>query len=243
MKGAWNMKPWKWKIWAVAILPAITATAQDVDLYNNITSPNSGYVMNFSNGQEIGDQIFLANYTTYPYLSDLNSFLIEYYSPNASFSGTVTADVRFYLNDSLTLFNGYPLPSTLFYDSGPFDIPTPQSAVGSDSAVLSFSPADLFLNGLVNLNPSMPMPSTFTVSMEFQGLEDSDQAGLTLGTAPTVGYNYGDYWLNNGGTWELLDNAVPVQFKIEVDVPEPNTLYLAAVGAALLAGFARRRRQ
>jgi len=236
------MKTWMWKIWAIAILPSVTVAAQDVDLYNNITSPNSGDVMNFSNGQEVGDQIFLANYATYPYLSDLNSFLIEYYSPNASFSGTVTADVRFYLNDGQPS-SGYSSPSTLFYDSGPFDIQTPQSAVGSDSAVLSFSPADLFLNGLVNLNPSSPMPSTFTVSMEYQGLEGSDQAGLTLGTAPTVGYNYGDYWLNNAGTWELLDNAVPVKFKLEVDVPEPNTLYLAAVGTALLAGFARRRRQ
>ena len=42
---------------------------------------------------------------------------------------------------------------------------------------------------------------------------------------------------------ELLENSIPFKPFIEVDVPEPATLCLAAVGAALLAGFARRRRQ
>ena len=241
MKGAWNMKTWKWKIWAVAILPAITATAQ-VDLYNNTSTAVTG-VMNCPNGQEIGDQIFLGNTAGYPVLGDLTGFSIGYYSPDAYFTGPVTADLRFYLNDG-PLFNGYATPDPFpFYDTGTFDIQTPQSAVGTDGAMMCFSSSDLFSDALVNLNPSMPMPSTFTVSMEFQGLEGSDQAGLTLGTAPTVGYNYGDYWYNDGGNWELLQNSIPVKPWIEVEVPEPATLCLAAVGAVLLAGFARRRRQ
>lgn len=241
MKGAWNMKPWKWKIWAVAILPVITATAQ-VDLYNNTNTPVAG-VLNCPDGQEIGAEIFLGNYQAYPYLGDLTGFSIGYYSPDTYFTGPVTADLRFYLNDG-PLFNGYATPDPIpFYDTGTFDIQTPQSAVGTDGAMMCFSSSDLFSDASVNLNPSLPMPTNFTVSITFQGLEGSNQVGLVLGGAPSVGYNYGDYWYNDGGNWELLQNSIPVKPWIEVEVPEPATLCLAAVGAVLLAGFARRRRQ
>ena len=235
------MKTWMWKIWVVAILPAFTVAAQEVLLFDNTTT-DSGYVMNFPNGQETGDQIFLANYMTSPYL---NSFSFEYYSPNATFAGTVTADVRFYLNDG-SLFNGENTPGTIFYHTGPFEIQTPQSYFpGINSAVLSFSLANLYTDAALPLNPNMPMPSTLTVSMTFQGLEGSDQVGVNLFGPPTVGIDYGDYWFNNGGAWELLANndGVPVKFAMELDAPEPATLYLTMAGAALLAGFARRRRQ
>ena len=240
------MKTWMRKIWAVAILPAFAVAAQDVDLYNNMTSPSSGYVLDLPNGQTVGQQIFLANnYLDYPTLGNGITFSIVYYSLDASFSGDVTADVQFYLNDGPTV-SGYNSPDTLFYDSGPFTLQTPQSALGSgsDAAVLSFSQADLYSDALTNLNPSMPMPSNFTVCMTITGLEGSDEVGLPLGSAPTVGYNYGDYWFNNNGNdWELLEGTVPIKVRIEVDIPEPSTLCLAAVGAALLAGFATRRRQ
>ena len=233
------MKPWNWKIWVVAILPAITVTAQEGFVYDNTTT-DTGNVLNFPNEQAIGDQIFLDNITTYHYM---NSFSYEYYSPNATFIGTVTADVRFYLNDG-SIFNGYSAPGTIFYDTGQFAIQTPLSAVGQNSAVLSFSPAD-FSGGTVPLDPNMQLPSTLTVSVTFQGLSGADQVGLPVFAPPTVGYNYGDYWFNNGGSWELLSNSEKVKFAMELDatVPEPGTLCLSAVGAALLAGFARRRRQ
>jgi hypothetical protein len=115
--------------------------------------------------------------------------------------------------------------------------------VGYNSAVLSFSPAD-FSSGTVPLDPNTQLPSTLTVSVTFQGLSGADQVGLPVFAPPTVGYNYGDYWFNNGGSWELQTNTVKVKFAMELDgVPEPGTLCLSAVGAALLAGFARRRRQ
>lgn len=253
-KGQFDMKTWMWKMWAVAVLSAMTVAAQAALLYDNTTTelvnPTTGAtsVLIFPNNQEIGDQIFLANYMTAPYLS---GFSFEYYSPNAAFSGTVTADVRFYLNNG-PVFNGFSSPGTLFYDTGQFGIQTPQSAVGSDAAVLSFSSAD-FLGGTVPLNPSMQMPSTLTVSVEFQGLGGSDQVGLPNFGPPTVGYNYGDYWFNNAGTWELLtipDNITPYDNKVKfamqlVGVPEPTTFATAALclGTVLLAGFARRRRQ
>jgi hypothetical protein len=243
MKGSLKMTTQKWKAWIVAILPAFTVAAQEGFLYNN-TKIDTGYVLNFPNGQEIGDQIFLSNYTTYPYLT---SFSFEYYSPDASFVGTVTADVRFYLNNGPT-FNGYSSPGSVFYDTGWFGIQPPLYYFpGTNSAVLSFSLADL-AGGVVPLDPSMQMPSNFTMSVTFQGLSGSDSVGLNVFEPPTVGTNYGDYWFNNGGTWELLTNTIPIGFAMQFNAtnqptPEPGTLCLAAVGTALLAVFARRRRQ
>jgi hypothetical protein len=243
------MKNWIWKIWAVAILPAITVAAQPVLLYNNTTTL-ANYNLMFPNSLEVGDQIWLANYLANPYLT---SFSFEYYSPNATFSGTVTADVRFYLNDGAP-FNSYATPGTLFYDTGPFDIPTPESATSENSAVLSFSTADLYSDALMNMNPNLQMPDNFTFSVTFQGLSGPDQVGLPSFEPPTVGYNKQDYWENDGGTWKLETNTVdnvlqPVAYGIQLygtnqpPTPEPTTLCLTAAGAALLAGFARRRRQ
>lgn len=231
----------------IAILSAIAVAAQgDVVLYDN-SETQIGDVLNFPNAQEIGDQIYLANYAADPYLT---GFSFEYYSPNLSFSGTVTADVRFYLNNG-TLFNGYASPSNLFYHTGPFPIPTPLSVYpGTNSAVLTFSQADLYADAAQNLNPSMQMPSNFTVSVTIQGLSGSDSVGLNNFEPPAVGSNHGDYWYNNGGSWELLTfgNSEPYAFGMQFTattqpVPEPATLCMTLAGAALLVGFARRRRQ
>ena len=237
-----------WKVWAVAILPAFAVAAQDVLLYDNTTT-YANYNLMFPNHLEVGDQIWLANYLTDPYLT---GFSFEYYSPNANFTGTVTADVRFYLNDG-SPFNGYSTPGTLFYDTGPFEIQTPNSYFPGNYAVLSFTNVDLYADALLNMNPNMQMPSNFTFSVTFQGLSGPDQAGLPSFEPATVGSNYQDYWENDGGTWKLETNSIdgvlqPVGFGVQLfatnqPTPEPTTLCLTAVGAALLVGYARRRRQ
>jgi hypothetical protein len=233
-----------WKMWAVAILTSVTVAAQDVLVYDNTSTNIDNYVLNFPNGQEIGDQIYLANYTAYPYLT---GFSFEYFSPNTAFSsGTITADVRFYLNDG-PQFNSYNSPGTLFYDTGPFDIQTPWSYyTGTNSAVLAFTNTDLYSDASVNLDPTMKLPADFTVSVTFTGLSGSDHVGLNDFESPAVGSNYGDYWYNNGGSWQLLsfNNSPPIAFGMQFyAAPEPATVCLVMTGAALLAGFARRRRQ
>lgn len=232
------------RICVVAILAAVAVTARAGLLYDD-TQNGTGYVLNLTNGVEVGDQVFLDNYTTYPYLTN---FSFEYYSPNASFVGTVTGDVRFYLNDG-TPFNGYDTPGTLVYDTGWFSIQTPQQLFGgsTNSAVLSFYLSDL-QGGIVPLDPSFQMPSNFTVSVTFQGLSGPDQIGLNNFEPPTTGTNYGDYWLNNGGSWELLTNTVPLGFGMQLNAqatptPEPGTICLMGIGAAAVAGFIRRRRR
>jgi hypothetical protein len=245
------MKAWIWKIWAVCILPAFAVAAQGAVLYDNSTT-DTGYVLVFPNNLEVGDQIWLANYLTDPYLT---SFSFEYYSSNTTFSGTVTADVRFRLNDGPT-YNGYNSPGSVFYDTGPFEIPTPQSVFpGTNAAVLSFSLSDIYAPGgpLQPMTTGFQMPSNFTITVTFQGLSVTDQAGLPSFEPPAVGTNYQNYWENDGGYWQLETNSIggvlqPVGFAVQLygtdqPIPEPSTLCLAAVGAALLAGFARRRRQ
>ena len=243
------MKTWMWKIWAVAILPTFAVAAQDVLVYDNTTT-DTGYALMFTNNQEIGDQIWLDN-ATHPYLT---GFSFEYYSPNLSFSQTsIAVDVRFYLNDG-SPFNGYSTPSTLFYDTGWFDVQTPLSYFpGTNVAVLSFTNADLYTDALLNMNPNTQMPSNFTFTVTFQGLSGSDQVGLPSFEPPAVGTNYGDYWWQPQGSWQLWTNSFnggdqPIAWGAQLygtnqPTPEPTTLCLAAVGAALLAGFARRRRQ
>jgi hypothetical protein len=244
------MTTWNRKVLGIALLSAVTLAAQaDVLLYDN-TENQLGTVLNFPNGQEIGDQIFLANYTADPYLT---GFSFEYYSPDSSWSGTVTADVRFYQNDGPP-FNGYNAPGTLFYDTGAFNVLPPLQIYGgtTNSAVLAFSSADLYNNAAMNMNPSFMMPSNMTMSVTFQGLSGSESVGLPSFGPPHVGYNYGDYWVNNGGTWQLETSNnngqySKVAFAMQLTatnqpVPEPTAMGVAAVGAAVLAGFARWRR-
>src|SRR6266705_6861628 len=73
---------------------------------------------------EVGDEIILSVTDPSRYLQ---TFSFEYYGTNtagASFSGSVTAQVRFYLNDGpLDPVSGYPTPGTgasILYDSGAF---------------------------------------------------------------------------------------------------------------------------
>lgn len=209
---------------ASALLATMTITRAGV-VYDN-TESQLNYVVQFTNNEEIGDQIWLANSQTYPYLTN---FSVEYYSTNTSFYGNVKAEVRFYLNDGPTE-NGYATPGTVFYDSGPFTIEPPrQYYPGTNSAVLNFTPANLF-SGTVPLDPSTPLPGNFTVSLTFSGLSanddvEADYVALNDYDPPLVGTNYGDYWLNSGGNWSLRDidgGAVPVAFAMQFNAnPTP----------------------
>jgi hypothetical protein len=199
--------------------------AQAALVYDN-SENQLDYILSFTNGQEIGDQIFLENNQTYPYLTN---FSLEYYSTNATFTGNVQADVRFRYNNGPE-FNEYSSPGNVFYDTGWFPIQPPKSYYSNtNSAVLNFYLADL-LGGTVPLDPTKPLPSTFTVTVTFQGLADGDNldyAGLNDFDPPDVGTNYGDYWFNDEGSWELLTNVVPVAFAMQFNssaTPPPSQI-------------------
>ncbi len=171
---------------------------------------------------EVGDEIILGGT-----LRNLTHFDFQYYG--ISFSGNEQARVRFYLNDG-TAFGGdtnYLRPSTVFYDSGLFNI----SATARST--LNF---DLSLDGIV-------LPERFTWSVQFTGISGGESAGVDLYGPPSVGSSFNDYWYNDTGTgWEPRTNGVPINFAAQFQaVPEPSTWALGVVGG--LCGFFLLRRR
>ena len=212
----------------LAIVPGLRAEI----IYNNSTT-DTGNRLTFTNNQQIGDQIILANTSA----RFATNFSFEYFSPNTSnFIGTVQADVTFYLNNG-TLFNGYARPNTSFFDSGFFNITTPYSVYATNVGTLSFNLMNNFPAGLL-------LPTNFTFAVTFQGLVGPDQVGVALFNPVTVGQNTPDYWLNTPTGWELLTNSVPVNFaaRFEGTVPEPSVIGLSLLGGIAALATARRRR-
>lgn len=212
----------------LAIVPGLRAEI----IYDNSTI-DTGNRLTFTNNQQIGDQIILANTSA----RFATNFSFEYYSPNTSnFIGTVQADVTFYLNNG-TLFNGYARPGTSFFDSGFFNISTPYSVYATNVGTLRFNLMNNFPAGLL-------LPTNFTFAVTFQGLAGPDQVGVALFNPVTVGQNYPDYWLNTPSGWELLTNSVPVNFaaRFEGTVPEPSVIGLSLLGGIAALATARRRR-
>jgi hypothetical protein len=239
------MKRFILKVMCAGIVLAGSAGVRaDTILYQN-TATNLGYNLNFNNGDLIGQQIWLGT-GAMPFI--LTGFSFEYYSPNTTWSGSVMVDVSFYENNG-PLFNGYHTPGTRFFNSGTFNITPPLSFSPSNSALLEFDTTDFQGGdgpGAVTMSPTFIMPSNFTFTVTFTGLQGSDTVGLPLFDTPQVGANSGDYWYDVSGNWELLTNSDhPIAFGAQFtgQVPEPSVICLSALGAAAFAIFARRRQQ
>ncbi len=184
---------------------------------------------------EVGDEILLSG--TARYLTD---FSFEFWALNSAnpraFSGSPEARIRFYVNDG-PAYHGYRTPGTTFYDSGWFSlvVPTPRSTfeftVGAD-----FPSGGLF----------MPVGSSMTWSVQFQGLGTTDTAGVDLFSPPVVGGSFPDYW-ENSGTWQLKTNSLSAmdfaaRFQASPTfVPEPGIIALLITGLAAGFAFLRRR--
>ncbi len=229
------------------ILAGSAGVRADTLLYQN-TATNLGYNLLFNNNDIIGQQIWLGT-GALPF--NLTGFSFEFYSPNATFKGPVTADISFYENNG-AVTNGYSAPGTLFWNSGTFNLPTAFQAGGTNSAVLSFDTTDFTTTGdgtgWVPMSPSFIMPSNFTFVVTISGMQGFDAVALPVFDTPQVGANSGDYWYDVSGNWELLTNAAgPIAFGAEFTgtqvVPEPTVICLGTLGAAAFAIIARRRRQ
>jgi hypothetical protein len=228
------------------ILAGSAGVRADTFLYEN-TATNLGYNLNFNNDDVIGNQIWLGT-GALPY--NLTYFSFEYYSPNASWSG-VTADVRFYENDGPS-FNGYSAPGTKFFDSGTFSIDPPLSYSLLNEGTWYLNSVD-FQNGdgpgAVTMSPTFVVPSNFTFTVTFTGLQGADTVALPIFDTPQVGANSGDYWYDVSGNWELMTNSAgPVSFGAEFTgtlqpIPEPSVICLSALGAAAFAIIGRRRQR
>ena len=206
-------------------------------LYNNSTWDTYSS-LNFSNGITVGNQVVMGSGYTSAVLTD---FSFEIYSSLAAFnSPNVNMQVFLYANNG-ALTNGYNMPGTLLYNSGPFSLPTPQSFSGGQNVgTLDFN---------LSTTPVFLPSANFTLAVVVNGMFTGDSVGMELFNPATVGLNYDDYWVQNGtGSWALMTNSVgPVDFGARFNgtgVPEPSTLGLSVVGALLLIGsFWLRRRQ
>jgi len=183
----------------VLVLAALFATSLSrAQLVYNNTSNGSTNVLILTNNESIGEQIFLANSSAYPLLTN---FIFEYYNPNTNFAGAVQGDVQFYENNG-PLTNGYATPGTLFYDTGLFGLNSTNV-----STIVSLDSSDLYsTNALLPININF-VPSDFTVVYTFQGMTGTDSIGLPIYGPPTVGTNYGDYWITNASGWTLVTNT------------------------------------
>jgi hypothetical protein len=210
-------------------------------LYQNTASPN-GQVLNLGNNQQVGEEIWLGTWAP----QYLTNFSFEYYSPYATYTGTVLMDVRLYENNGAPT-NGYNTPGTLFFDSGNFTLQDPWQVTATNSATVVFQLSDLLSGNTLNLDPSFVLPTNFTWTVTVSGLQGLDQVALPIFDPPQVGTNAGDYWYDVSGNWELLTNSIgPIAFGAQFSgrpIPEPSVLCLGAAGAAALMIIARRRQR
>lgn len=215
----------------------------DTTIYDTSGSYNGNAFTNVS-GQEIGNEVVL------PGVWDLSSFAIEYYAPNP-LAGTIGIDVRIYQNDGTpTPASGmYPTPGSLVFDSGFFY----GLASGPLGNAVTYTTSD-FSSGGFAAPYLLPGDFTFTVtytnedgSGNMDGLE-SPLANTPPPGQPGTNYGDGDYWLNNGGSWDLLTNAVSsanlvVTLTGSTPTPEPSVFYLGILGGGLLLGVNRLRKR
>jgi hypothetical protein len=222
-------------IFSAAALICISAGADPI--FRNSTND---LVTRFEPGTlEVGDEVILAGPARY-----LTNFSFEFWGTNtanaASFAGSVEAKVRFYQNDG-ALFNGYPTPSNMIYDSGWFNVSLPTAR---QTFTFSVGNGDFPFTGLL-----LPSDTNLTWSVQFTGMGVTDHIGVDLYSPPTVGTDYPDYWENNGTSWSLKTNSIASQmnfgatFDASIEpVPEPSIALLSVFGGALgLAGANRAR--
>lgn len=217
------------------------SSASAVLIYDNSGNPIrdvSGSPITFPTGtREVGDEIILAGTERL-----LQQFDFQYYARNSagSLSGTISAQVRFYLNNGPPSSSGPLTPGPVpFYQSSVF--PVPFAPTGNN---FNFNAAsgDWAAPGLL-----LPVVSNMTWSVQFSGLGAGDDVGLVLFHPPVVGGNYPDFWEFDGTTWTLnadtdpRDGTLPYSFGARFDaVPEPSTVFAGALTALSLLVVSRR---
>lgn len=209
----------------VCAVSSLSAQAQGVVVYqnyNNYIAPFSG-----GSGTEYGDQVILSGTER-----QVTAFSFEYWGQGFA-NGAASADIKFYKNDG-ALVNGTAGPGSLIFDSGSFTI-DPTTGGGK---ILNFDAAAL--------NGGFVVPDSFTWTVTFNVPTGGD-AGLSIYTPPTVGNSYVDYYVNNGGTWQLRSglNGQAVDFGASLTaspvVPEPATIALLGLGGVAALMLRRRK--
>lgn len=190
--------------------------AQGSIVYDNSRFYQGQY---YGTSVEFGDQLILS--ATNATLTELK---FDYYlSPTAS--GNETANVRIYLNNGE---NG--TPGTPIFETGEFNL-------AADPSGFNTVTDSLLLN----------VPETITWTVLFGGIDANEQAGLLFYNPPIVGASFDDYWERVDNVWvakRFSTTGGPVaNFGVQLSaVPEPSTVALGLLGAAVWGGLTLRRR-
>ena len=194
-------------------LGCFMAQAQ-VPVFNNMV--NDLRVRFDTESYQVGDEILLFHPVGVPQLK-ITLFSFEYWGENLGPNAKV--QVGFYKNDGADYGGGSLMPSTPLWSYGPYGISsTPRS-------VLEFTKPDL--NDVV-------VPDHLTWTVQFFDLGTGGKAGVDLYSPPVVGNDLTDYWRREGTNWVLraggVGSTLTVDFAATMEVPEPATWMLAALG-------------
>jgi len=213
-------------------------------LYNNSTV-DTGTSLNLVNSTAVGTEVVLAGAAP----SDiLNYFSFEIVSPETAFIGNnVQMDISIYANTGAP-FNGYATPgATALWDSGYFSLSTPY--VYNPVPPSPLYGATLIENGAAGFAPLL-VPKDFTLVVEVTGLATgnvnpalNDSLGIELYDPATVGSNFGDYWLNSGGGWTLINSPGADFGAVFQGTAAPDAASTAMLMGAALSGLALLRRK
>ncbi|MSU34221.1 MAG: PEP-CTERM sorting domain-containing protein [Pedosphaera sp.] len=95
------------------------------------------------------------------------------------------------------------------------------------------------------MSPAIQVPDSFTWTIQYANVNDTDAGGLVLGDPIGVGESFNDFWeKNSAGEWTTKvfpSGASKANFVAQVTaVPEPGTLALVAAAGSLLLALRRR---
>ena len=223
----------------ISVSLTLSAAAQNVIYDNSVNDTTNRFSAPppAGHGNEFGDEInVIGGVGQY-----LSRFSFEFYGTNGlggggAFSGTVTAQVRFYEMTGPPT-NGYPTPALIpFFESTAFTVPTTD---------VDGRATFLFSSGLDWANGGLFLPATnITWSVQFSGLLEADDVGVDIYDPVTVGQNFPDYWERNVfGDWELKTNVVNMNFAARFETPEPSSVALFVLGGLGLFYASQRRRK
>lgn len=231
------------KLVCAASLVVFALNAKADKIYDSGVSGFNGNAFTMVSGQEIGNEVVLSGNWS------LSGFDIEYYAPNA-LASTIGLEINIFANNGpvIPTSSGYQTPGSLIFSSGfYYGLPGGQ-LYGED---IHYSSADFAAGGFAS--PSI-LPSAFTFTVTYtnsdgSGNLDGLQSPLADSPSGQPGQSFGDYWLDNNGTWELLttpghqDNLL-VDFEgTIVTTPEPSVFALGAIGGVLFLGINKLRRK
>ena len=214
------------KILAALALGLMALNAKAVYVYDNSVNDQTNRLSAVDN-LWFGDEVIMG--AGYPANSTLTHFDFQYWAVGTT---GLTIDVQLLYNTGAP-YNGYATPdfSSPIYTFSGFALPN----TGRDT--INFDAGIDFAPGSINLSSA-----TLTLAVQFHFNGGGGTAGVDLYNPPVVGAGYLDYWVYNGGNWELTTNNVfgTVNFGMRIEaVPEPTSFSIFFLGGLMALGFRR----